>query len=59
MHKSKKRVTGQRREKFRENLDKLLDISGSYGIERIQKDRLLSPADKADDIAFYIRASHE
>ena len=52
-------MTGQRREKFRENLDKLLDISGSYGIERIQKDRLLSPADKADDIAFYIRASHE
>ena len=43
----KTRVTGERREKFRENLDKLLDISGSDGIEQIrrEKKRILSSAD--------------
>ena len=52
----KTRVTGERREKFRENLDKLLDISGSDGIEQIrrEKKRILSSADKADDIAYYM-----
>ena len=33
------RVTGERREKFRENLDKLLDISGSDGIEQIRREK--------------------
>ena len=54
MQKSKTRVTGKRRQKFRENLDKLWDIGASDAIEQIQKNRLMSSADKVDDIAFYM-----
>ena len=54
MQKSKTRVTGKRRQKFRENLDKLWNIGASDAIEQIQKNRLMSSADKVDDIAFYM-----
>ena len=54
LQKSKTRVTGKRRQKFRENLDKLWDIGASDAIEQIQKNRLMPSADKVDDIAFYM-----
>ena len=39
LQKSKTRVAGKRRQKFRENLDKLWDIGASDAIEQIQKKR--------------------
>ena len=39
LQKSKTRVAGKRREKFREILDKLVDIGASYVIEQIQKQK--------------------
>ena len=44
----------ERRDKFGENLDKLWDIGVSDAIEQIRKNRLLSSADKTEDIAFYM-----
>ena len=44
----------ERRDKFGENLDKLWDIGVSDAIEQIRKSRLLSSADKTEDIAFYM-----
>ena len=45
----------KRRQKFRENLDKLLDIGESDAIEQIKKkNRLMSSSDKAEDIAFFM-----
>ena len=52
LQKSKTRMAGKGRQKFRENLDKLRDIGASDAIEQIQKNRLMSSADKAEDIAF-------
>ena len=54
MQKSKTRLTGERREKFRDNLDELCDIGASDAKKQIQKNRLLSSADKADNIAFHM-----
>ena len=53
LQKSEKRVAGKRRKEFRENLGKIWDNCTSDAIEEIQKNRLLSSAENAGDIAFY------
>ena len=54
LQKSKSHVVGKRRQRFRENLDKLWDISASDAIEQIKKNRLMSSAHKAEDITFFM-----
>ena len=50
---------GNKREKFTEKLDKLWDIGAPDAVKEIQTNRLLTPGDKQQDIAFYFDQQNE
>lgn len=53
LQKSQDRASKDKVEKFKSELDLLWDIGAPDAIENIQTSRLLTPADKQQDIAFY------
>ena len=53
LQKSQDRASKDKVEKFKSELDLLWDIGAPDAVENIQTSRLLTPADKQQDIAFY------